>query len=302
MRLIRKYTFHTLLLGALISLQSVNTQARPAYLNAWTGTYAQDNPEASEAGCQLCHQRASGGNGWNEYGWDLRIQFFDLEGQGTTTQRILQSFSNVENFNSDPNASNSNTYLEEVLANAQPGWREGSDNIIRFRTTTTEQTQAPPSDLPCGTLVDPNSSLEQFCTGVDDPQQSGITQGDIQIDLQTIATGFSSPVLAVSEPTNPNSIYVVEQGGTVQKVNINTGEKELFLDFSNELVDDFAGNGGFDERGLLGFAFDPDYENNNRIYTYISKNADGQADFSTLDPGQEANHQTVVSEWTVINR
>jgi len=150
--------------------------------------------------------------------------------------------------------------------------------------------------------VDPNSSLALFCSGVDDPQSTGITQGEIQIDLQTVATGFSAPVLAASEPSNPNSIYVVEQGGTIQKVNINTGEKELFLDFSGELVDGFAQQfGGFDERGLLGFAFDPDYENNNRVYTYISKNADRQADFSTLDPGQEADHQTVISEWIVIN-
>ena len=68
------------------------------------------------------------------------------------------------------------------------------------------------------------------------------------------------------------------------------------------MVDGFAQEfGGFDERGLLGFAFDPDYANNNRVYTYISKNADGQADFSTLDLGQQANHQTVISEWTVIN-
>jgi len=122
MRLTKKYTLPLVFTSTLLSLISLNTQARPAYLNSWVGEYAQDNPEASETGCQLCHQNASGGNGWNEYGWDIRVRFFQLEGQGTTTQRVLQSFSDVENVNSDPNDSSSNTYLEEVLADAQPGW------------------------------------------------------------------------------------------------------------------------------------------------------------------------------------
>ena len=94
-----------------------------------------------------------------------------------------------------------------------------------------------------------------------------IEQGELQLEIQIIATDLASPVLAVSEPTSPNSIYVVELGGTVQKVNLTTGGKELFLDFSNELVNNFGRSNGFDERGLLGFAFDPDYQNNSHVYT-----------------------------------
>ena len=282
-------------ISIVIALFSSKAHAFPALLNIWLTDYAQETPEAGEVGCQLCHERSTGGNGWNEYGWTLRTEFLSVE--GTQQQRLLSALEAIENNISIPNTDI--TFLDEVEIGAQPGWREGAVNTIRLRNNTISGVISPPTTFSCGALIDPGSSLDAFCGQVDDPQ-AGIEQGDLQIDLQTIATDLVSPILAVSEPSSPNFIYVIEQGGTVKKVNINNGEQELFLDFSNELVDSFSFD-GFDERGLLGFAFDPNYQTNNRVYTYISKNADSTADFSTLDPGQSANHQTVISEWIVVN-
>ena len=59
--------------------------------------------------------------------------------------------------------------------------------------------------------------------------------------------------------------------------------------------------GGYDERGLLGFAFHPDYENNGRVYIYTSEPPSGVADFSTLSQGELADHQSVVTELTILN-
>jgi len=279
------------------------THARPSYLTTWITQYAQETPAAADTACQLCHQRSSGGNGWNEYGWQIREEFFGPQPPNiTTSQRILNAFITVENQSSVSTNSESFSFLEEVTQGAQPGWAEGNVNIIRFRGEAADVTQEPPSTFTCGTLIDVTSSFELFCDGVTNPQPSGIAQGEIQLDLQTIATGLVSPVLVVSEPTSPNFVYVVEQRGTVQKVNINTGEKFLFLDFRDEVVDQFGlENGGFDERGFLGFAFDPNYANNNLVYTYISQNADSVADFSTLDSAADVDHQSVISEWAVIN-
>ena len=129
-----------------------------------------------------------------------------------------------------------------------------------------------------------------------DPVASDIAQVNIGIDLQTIATGFFAPLLVVSEPSNPDFVYVIEQRGTVQKVNIESGEKAVFLDFSAEVTSQFgSAANGRDERGLIGFAFHPNYASNNLVYTFISKDIEGSADFSTLGVGESADHQSVVS-------
>jgi len=59
------------------------------------------------------------------------------------------------------------------------------------------------------------------------------------------------------------------------------------------------GPGTFDERGLLGVAFAPDYSTSGLLYTYTSEPAAGEADFSTIPAGESANHQSVVTEWRV---
>ena len=69
---------------------------------------------------------------------------------------------------------------------------------------------------------------------------------------------------------------------------------------SDRLVDlGIGGPGTFDERGLLGVAFHPDFANNGLLYTYTSEPADSEADFSTMPEGVAADHQTVITEWTV---
>ncbi|NIW38838.1 MAG: CHRD domain-containing protein, partial [Gemmatimonadetes bacterium] len=60
-----------------------------------------------------------------------------------------------------------------------------------------------------------------------------------------------------------------------------------------------AGPGTFDERGLLGVAFHPDYASTGLLYTYTSEPVAGSADFSTMPPDTSANHQSVISEWQV---
>jgi len=152
-------------------------------------------------------------------------------------------------------------------------------------------------------------------------QLDDIVEGDIEIGLELITDDLASPIFALAEPGGAeNELLVIEQRGTVQRINLSTGSKELFLDFRSEVVRDYGGFfGGFDERGLIGFAFDPNYLINGKVYTYLSKDkyaqielADGtfmddlddqirEPDYSTLDPGQIADSQAVISEWVVRN-
>ncbi len=62
--------------------------------------------------------------------------------------------------------------------------------------------------------------------------------------------------------------------------------------------------GDYDERGLLGLAFHPDFNNSGtggfgKFYTHTSEDASGTADFTiSLPGGVEPDHQGVIREWT----
>ena len=77
-----------------------------------------------------------------------------------------------------------------------------------------------------------------------------------------VAAGLANPVHVTAPPLDPNRLFVVEQAGFVRLIKTAESGRELlgvpFLDISSQVM--FAG--GFDERGLLGMAFHPDYENN----------------------------------------
>ncbi len=80
------------------------------------------------------------------------------------------------------------------------------------------------------------------------------------------------------------------------------GSKSVFLDVTSRLVPlGIFGPNSFDERGLLGVAFDPEYATTGRLYTFTSEPAVGTADFTTLQGGELPNCHSVIAEWTVNN-
>ena len=59
----------------------------------------------------------------------------------------------------------------------------------------------------------------------------------------------------------------------------------------------------YDERGLLGLAFHPDFNTPSapgfhKIYTYTSEPVSGRADFTVPNPSA-FDHQSVIAEWKV---
>jgi glucose/arabinose dehydrogenase len=135
-----------------------------------------------------------------------------------------------------------------------------------------------------------------------------IPPSDVAIELELLADGFTQPVWAISPPGVSNRIYVVDQIGKVWAVPTtgDTTRRHLFLDIGVDGLDLLVplgafGPGTFDERGLLGLAFHPDYRRNGLVYTYGSEPVSGEADFSTMPAGVAANHQSVVRAWQVPN-
>jgi len=111
-----------------------------------------------------------------------------------------------------------------------------------------------------------------------------------------IADGFKKPIFITSHPENSKFLYVVEQAGKI--IIINNGKKldEPFLDITDRVVR--PGRPG-DERGLLGFAFHPDYAKNKKFYVnYI--NDDGFTIVSEFS-AQSNLKANSLSERTVFN-
>ncbi|MDB6150539.1 MAG: hypothetical protein JWQ44_1987 [Chthoniobacter sp.] len=136
---------------------------------------------------------------------------------------------------------------------------------------------------------------------VTDPFPEKIAKGEVRVALKPIASGLVSPVLLVAAPDEARRLLVVDQAGLVRVIENGSLRAEPFLDVRARMV---KLNDAFDERGLLGLAFDPDFQTtgkpgHRRIFTYLSEPAEGRADFPLVDPKATPDHQAVVAAWQV---
>lgn len=88
------------------------------------------------------------------------------------------------------------------------------------------------------------------------------------VDLEIIAGDMVSPLAVIPSPDDTERLFVIDQIGKIWVIN-SEGEKlsQPFLDVSGKMV---TLNPGYDERGLLGLAFHPDYEFNGRFFAYYT--------------------------------
>ncbi|MFK7859855.1 MAG: sorbosone dehydrogenase family protein [Granulosicoccus sp.] len=116
---------------------------------------------------------------------------------------------------------------------------------------------------------------------------------NVKIKLEPYVTGLNAPV-AMVQPEGDDRKFVVEHFGRVRVINAN-GELEAtpFLDIRNLIVDQFS---DFDERGMLGLTFHPDFQSNGKFYVAYSGHLDFDADL-----GKEFwwDHTNTVAEFTV---
>src|SRR5438128_2093585 len=74
------------------------------------------------------------------------------------------------------------------------------------------------------------------------------------LEAVRVATGMSQAIFVTAPPGDYNRIFVVRQGGQINVIDLQTGTIETFLDISSGFNLRAGG-----EQGLLGMAFDPDY-------------------------------------------
>jgi glucose/arabinose dehydrogenase len=137
-----------------------------------------------------------------------------------------------------------------------------------------------------------------------DPIPALIPDSRVTVDLKPIASGFVSPITGTTAPGDEDHIYVADQVGKLYKISVSDrtpgGSPSVFLDVSDRLVTlGLFPPLNFDERGLLGIAFHPDFKRNGLFYTFTSQPALGSADFSTQPPGVPPNCHSVITEWKV---
>jgi glucose/arabinose dehydrogenase len=110
------------------------------------------------------------------------------------------------------------------------------------------------------------------------------------VGVRLVAEGLTAPVYIVEAPDGTERLFIVDQAGLVR---ILTAEGELlgepFLDVRDLMV---SFRPGFDERGLLGLAFHPQYTDNGRFFVYYSAplRPDGPSGW---------NHTSHISEFKV---
>jgi glucose/arabinose dehydrogenase len=123
--------------------------------------------------------------------------------------------------------------------------------------------------------------------GAQEPENATIPE---RVSLEPVAEGFDAPLALEEAPDGSGRLFVVDQPGTVRIIAANgILLEEPFLDVSEQMV---PLNTGGDERGLLGFAFHPDFSENGRVFVYYS---------APLRPGGPAgwDHTSRVAEFAV---
>jgi glucose/arabinose dehydrogenase len=92
--------------------------------------------------------------------------------------------------------------------------------------------------------------------------------GNARAQLKTVvyATGFSSPVTMVQDPTDRTVQFVVEQGGRIRVIRSGSVLPTDFLNLTGSIS--CCG-----ERGLLGLAFAPDYATSRRFFVNFTNPA-----------------------------
>ena len=109
---------------------------------------------------------------------------------------------------------------------------------------------------------------------------------ELTVELETIASGLTSPVGLANADDGSNRLFIVDQTGIINIIKNDELIAEPFLDISDKLV---TLDSTYDERGLLGLTFHPKYEENGRFFIY----------YSSPKEGEGINHESILAEYHI---
>ena len=132
-----------------------------------------------------------------------------------------------------------------------------------------------------------------------------LTNGTIAIVLQPVATGLAAPDYAISPPGDTNRLFVVEQNGLLRIIQNGILQPGAALDISNRVQPPLVATNPNDERGFLGLAFHPGFNNPaspgyHTLYTYNSEQIPPATTPTYIAPNAATNnYKNVVNEWKI---
>lgn len=110
--------------------------------------------------------------------------------------------------------------------------------------------------------------------------------GALTIRLDRVAKRLKAPTLVTNAGDGSNRLFIAEQTGAIKILKDGNLLGTPFLDLSDKMVKLSA---VYDERGLLGLAFHPDYATNGRFFVY----------YSGPKTGQGIDHESIIAEYMV---
>lgn len=112
------------------------------------------------------------------------------------------------------------------------------------------------------------------------------------VGLRLVAEGLNSPVALVEAPDESERLFIVDRTGVILALSAE-GElsQEPFIDLRDQMV---TLREEYDERGLLGLTFHPQYASNGRLFVYYSAPA-------TEDAPADWDHTSCLSEFRVAS-
>lgn len=134
-----------------------------------------------------------------------------------------------------------------------------------------------------------------------------ITNGPIALFLEPIATAMGAPDYAISPPGDDDRLFVVEQNGLLRVIQDGVLLPGAALDIRNRVSPPLNTANPNDERGFLGLAFHPGFNNPNSpgyrtLYTYNSEMIPtGTAPTYPVPTTATNNYKNVVNEWKTSN-
>jgi len=102
------------------------------------------------------------------------------------------------------------------------------------------------------------------CSG-NDGQQDTQLPASTSVTVQTVTTNLTSPVFMTAPSNDRTRLFIVEQGGLIRIFDVTTNSL-LATPFLN--ISSLISTGG--EEGLLGLAFDPQYDTNRQFYVFYT--------------------------------
>ena len=134
-----------------------------------------------------------------------------------------------------------------------------------------------------------------------------VTNGALSVFLIPVATNLSAPLYGISPPGDTNRLFVLEQRGLIRIIQDGVLLATPALDVQSLVQPPLNATNANDERGLLGLAFHPGFNNPSSpgyqtLYTYNSEMIPSNTlPTYPLSGGTTNNYKNAINEWKIAS-